>query len=74
MKLISTYDYYRFEKKIIFPPSPLRVTSETGPANPALEGQIDCAFCLVNLKGLGENSNFLQICNLYTIQFHISSC
>ena len=61
-------------KKIILPPSPFRVTSETAPANPALEGQTDCAICLVTIKGLGEKSNFLQICNLYTFQFHISSC
>ena len=28
----------------------------------------------VTLKGLGENLFFLQICNLYAIQSHISSC
>ena len=43
-------------------------------ANPILEGQIGCAVWLVTLKGRGENSIFLQIYNLYTIQFHISSC
>ena len=32
------------------------------------------AVFLVAVKGLGGNLIFLQICNLYAIQFHILSC
>ena len=44
------------------------------PAEAALDGRIGCAILQVTLKGLGENLFFLQICNLYAIQSHISSC
>ena len=60
-----------WRKKI--PPSPFRVTNETVPANPALEGRIGSAVWLVTLKGLDGNLIFLQTCNLYTIWFHILS-
>ena len=43
------------------------------PAEPALDGRFGCAVWLVILKGLDGNSFFLQICNLYTIRFHILS-
>ena len=43
-------------------------------AEQALDGRIGCAVWLVILKGLDGNSIFLQICNLYVIQFHILSC
>ena len=61
-------------RKIEFSPSPFRVASETVPADAALEGHIGSAVWLATLKGLDRYSIFLQICNLYTIQFHISSC
>ena len=60
-------------RKIKFPISPLRVTSETVTANPALEGCIGIAICHVTLKGLDRNLIFLKICNLNTIWYHILS-
>ena len=44
------------------------------PAEAALDGRIGCAILQVTLKGLGENSFFLQISSLYVIQIHILSC
>ena len=41
-------------KKNKFPSSPLKVTTETVPANHALEGRIGSAIWLVTLKGLME--------------------
>ena len=43
------------------------------PIDPALEGQISCGIWVVTLKTLDGNSNLLQICDLYTIWFHILS-
>ena len=43
------------------------------PADTALEGRIGSAVWLATLKGLDRNLIFLQICNLYTIYFHILS-
>ena len=44
------------------------------PAEAALDGRIGCAILQVTLKGLGEKLIFLQICNLYAIQIHTTSC
>ena len=61
-------------RKIEFSPSPFRVTSQTAqPIQPSKAGSAGTV-SLATLKGLGENSIFLQICNLYTIQFHILLC
>ena len=60
-------------KKFEFSPSPFRVTSQTAQPIQLQAGSAGTVL-LVSLKGLGENSISLQICNLYTIQFHISLC
>ena len=61
-------------RKIEFPSSPFRITSQTAqPIRPSKAGSAGTVL-LVAPKGLGKNPFFLQICNLYTIQIHISSC
>ena len=61
-------------RKIEFASSPFSITSQTAqPIRPSKAGSAGTVL-LATLKGLGENSFFLQICNLYAIQIHISSC